>query len=58
LEQRKSAIIALSAQLKAEHMPIDPPFELKQRIIKLVVDEIVLNVPEGSLELTGSISGA
>jgi site-specific DNA recombinase len=57
LERRKADVIALSKQLQAEQIPIDPPFELKQRIIKLIVDEILLNVSEGWLLLTGAIRG-
>lgn len=58
LEQRKTAILEMSRQMQSQNIPIDPPFEIKQRIIKLVVDEIVLNVTEGWLKLDGTIRGA
>ncbi len=57
LEERKDAILAMSMQMKEEELPIDPPFELKQRIIKLVVNEITLSVEEGWLKLDGAIRG-
>lgn len=57
LEQRKKEVIALSKQIQAMNIPLDPPFELKQRIIKLVVDRIVLHVREGWLQVDGAIRG-
>jgi site-specific DNA recombinase len=57
VEQRKYAVLAMSEQLHAQNIPVDPPFELKQRIIKLVVDEILLNVTEGWLKLDGAVRG-
>jgi site-specific DNA recombinase len=57
LEQRKGTVLALSEQAKAQNIPIDPPFELKQRIIKMIVDQIVLDVQEGTLTLEGAVRG-
>ncbi len=57
LEQRKAAVLAMSRQIQAQGIPVDPPFELKQRIIKLVVDNIVLDVGKGWLQLDGAIRG-
>jgi site-specific DNA recombinase len=57
LEQRKTAILEMSAQMQQRNIPIDPPFEVKRQIIKLVVDEIILNVNEGWLELHGAVRG-
>lgn len=57
LEERKHIILAMSKRIQEEHLPIDPPFEVKQRIIKLVVDEITLNVRDGWLELRGALRG-
>lgn len=57
LAQRKEEIIAFSKLAKAMNIPLDPPFELKQRIIKLVVDHIFLNVREGWLKVEGGIRG-
>lgn len=58
VEQRKQTVLAMSEQMHAQNIPIDPPFEIKQRIVRLVVDEIVLNVKEGWLKLDGAIRGA
>lgn len=55
LEERKKTVLSISEQIKSQNIPVDPPFELKQRIIKLVVDKIVLNVSEGWLQLDGAI---
>lgn len=57
LAQRKATVTAFSERLRREHIPVDPPFGLKQRIIKLVVDEITLDVPKGWLKLDGAIRG-
>lgn len=57
LEERKQTVLAMSEQIQAQNIPVDPPFELKQRIIRLVVDEIVLNMTEGRLTLNGAIRG-
>ncbi len=58
LEERKNAVLAMSQQMQAQNIPIDPPFEVKQQIIKLVVDKVILNVPEKRLELQGAIRGS
>lgn len=58
LEQRKQSVIEMSVQMKAHNIPIDPPFEIKQRIIKLVVDEITLDARKGWLKLDGAVRGA
>ena len=47
----------MSEQLQAQTMPDDPPFELKQRIIRMIVDEIVLDVSEGWLQVSGAARG-
>lgn len=57
LDQRKRMILAMSEQMRAQNIPVDAPFALKQRIIKLVVDAIVLDVSNGWLTLTGAIRG-
>ncbi len=57
LEQRKQTVLAMSEQMHAQNIPLDPPFELKQRIIRLVVDEIILNMTDGWLKLNGAIRG-
>ena len=57
LEERKELVLKLSQELREQNIPVDPPFELKQRILKLVVDEIQLSVGEGWLKLNGAIRG-
>lgn len=57
LAQRKTAVLSLAEQIQATGIPIDPPFEVKQRIIKMIVDEIVLNVEEGWFTLDGRVRG-
>lgn len=57
LDHRKEVILQQSKQMKQQNVPIDPPFELKQRIIKLVVDEIILSMDEKRLELKGALHG-
>lgn len=56
-EQRKETVLAMSRQMQAQGIPIDPPFELKRRIIKLIVDEIELDAGQGWLKLDGAIRG-
>jgi site-specific DNA recombinase len=57
LEQHKEQILSLAERFQAENFNIDPPFEIKQRIIKLLVDRIVLNVREGWFRLEGAVGG-
>jgi hypothetical protein len=57
LQERKEMVLRLSRELQEQNIPIDPPFDIKQRILKLVVDEIQLNVSEGWLQLNGAIHG-
>ena len=57
LGQRKELILSLSKQAREMNVPINPPFELKQRIVKIVVDQVLLNVREGWLKLDGAVRG-
>ncbi|MEO8396351.1 MAG: recombinase family protein [Chloroflexota bacterium] len=57
LEQRKQIVLAMSEQMHSQNIPLDPPFELKQRIIRLMVDEITVNMTEGWLKLNGALRG-
>jgi hypothetical protein len=55
LEQRKDTILTMSRQIQMHNIPVDPPFELKQQIIKLIVDEIILDVSDDLVTVKGAI---
>ncbi|MBK8028812.1 MAG: recombinase family protein [Chloroflexi bacterium] len=57
VEERKRSILNMSSALQQANIKLDPPFELKQRILRLVIDKIVLDVKNGRLELDGAING-
>lgn len=50
-------MLTLSAQVKEQNLPIDPPLELKQRILKMVIDEIILDMTQGWLQMHGAVRG-
>lgn len=54
-EAQKEYILAISEELNSNGTLVDPPFELKRRILKMLVDTIVVNQREGWFTLTGSI---
>lgn len=58
LEARKSDVLALSERINDMGIPVDPPFELKQRIIKLLIDNIIIDAREGWFRLEGAVYGA
>jgi hypothetical protein len=57
VERQKRLIIELAGKLRAIGAYVDPPFEVKQRILKVLVDQIVINVREGWFRLEGTIRG-
>lgn len=57
LEVRKEEVLTLSRHIQTLQLPVDPPFELKQRIIKLLVDKIILDVNKGTFTFDGAIAG-
>jgi site-specific DNA recombinase len=57
IEADKTLIRTVASQMRASGVAIDAPFELRQRIIRMVVDKIVLDVAEQRFELQGQISG-
>jgi site-specific DNA recombinase len=57
LESRKQAVLAMSERIKQENLPVDPPFELKQKIIKLVIDKVIVDVPNDWIRVEGAIQG-
>lgn len=54
-EAQKAELLAMSERLRNTGTLIDPPFELKRRILKMTVDAIHVNQREGWFTLTGSI---
>lgn len=56
-EERKQEILAICQSAKINGLVFDTPFEVKQRIIRTIVDKITLNTNEGWFELEGVING-
>lgn len=57
LQARKTDLVAMSGRIVAMGIPVDPPFELKQRIIRQLVDLITLNAREKWFTIEGAIRG-
>jgi hypothetical protein len=55
-EAEKEQVLALSQSLHKAGILNEVPFELKRKILKLVVDSIVVNTREGWFTLSGSIA--
>jgi len=56
-EERKQEILAICQSAKTSGLAFDIPFEVRQRIIRTIVDRITLNANEGWFELEGVING-
>ncbi len=56
-EERKQEILIICQNAKTSGLAFDIPFEIKQRIIRTIVDKITLNANEGWFELEGVING-
>jgi len=56
-EERKQEILKICQNAANSGLVFDAPFEVRQRIIKTIVDKITLNANEGWFELEGVISG-
>ena len=56
-EDKKQNIYKLCQMAKDTGIALDAPFEVKQQIIKTIVDKIILNVNENWYELQGVING-
>ena len=54
---RKRLVLAIADQALKSGLISDAPFDVKQRVIKLVVDKIVLNVNEGWFRIDGVVRG-
>jgi len=57
LEERKSLILSLAQQMAATGLSLDAPFEVRQQVLKLLVDQIVLDAKEGWFRIEGVIRG-
>lgn len=57
VEADKRRILEFAAYVKEAGMTVDASFEFKQRMLKILVDRIILNAPERWFRLTGHISG-
>jgi len=57
LEERKQEILAICQNAGKSGLVFDAPFELRQRIIRTIVDKITLNANEGWFELEGVVTG-
>jgi site-specific DNA recombinase len=57
-EARRNALLSIAEQVRAANVILEPPFELKQRIIKQLVDKIRLNAQERWFTMEGKIRGA
>ncbi|MEM7127028.1 MAG: recombinase family protein [Chloroflexota bacterium] len=57
VEADKTKILEFAAYVQDAGISEDASFEFKQRILKLLVDRIILNVKEGWFRINGNISG-
>jgi len=56
-EERRQEILAICQNAKNSGLVFDTPLEVRQRIIRTIVDKITLNANEGWFELEGVING-
>ena len=57
IENKRKFVLLISERARAQGMQIDMPFAVKQRVIKTVVDQIILNQREGWFRIEGIIPG-
>ncbi len=58
IEQDKATILALSEHFRETGIAINPPFEVKRRIVKLMIDQIILDANAGWFRIEGRIPGS
>ena len=56
-EAQKQTILDFSAKLQSVDVSVEPPFEVKQRILKMTVHQIIFNQREKWFRLEGMIRG-
>ena len=54
---RKHRVSEMAEELRSELTALDVPFEIKRRIVKMIVDDIQLNVNEGWFKMKGVLRG-
>lgn len=57
IEHKRQLVLAVAKRTREQGMQLDMPFAVKQRVIKTVVDQIVLNKSEGWFRIEGIIPG-
>lgn len=57
-EEKKRQILALSEQVRMGTRELDLPFEDKRRLLRLLVDEVQLDVNNGQFTLLGALKGS
>ena len=58
VEADKELILAFASRAREAGITANASFEFKKRMVKLLVDKIILNVNEGWFRIEGAISGA
>jgi site-specific DNA recombinase len=56
-EEEKSLILDFADQMRSLNSHLNPPFDVKQRVIKMTVNRIVLNVRAKCFTLQGKVRG-
>jgi hypothetical protein len=56
-EEQKHLILTMSERIRESGLVVDAPFEIKKRIIKTIVDRIILDTREGWFRIEGAIPG-
>lgn len=57
MEQDKGVILKLAETLRAKEVAIDAPFELKNHIIRMLVECVLIDTEKQQIELKGHIKG-
>ena len=57
-ERRKERVLAVARDIHSGATDLDLPYSEKRRIIKILVDDILLNVNEGWFKIQGAFTGA
>ncbi len=56
-EEQKQRILAISANVRETGLILEAPFAVKKQILKMVVDQIVLDTHEGWFRIEGALPG-
>lgn len=55
--KRRRAVSDWVEEMRAQLLTLDVPYDIKRRIVRMVVDEVVLNVNEGWFQIKGILRG-